>query len=500
MLASFLWLIYTGYEPGLGRKFVDLRRFIPFFDPSVESWAMEARLLRWLTFLWLFVGLVVLFSASYHIGIAESGDGLYYFKRQLLWTAVGLTGFQVLVHTPLRRVLAIAPVLFFFFLALVFSTQIPGVGTTVNGATRWISLGPFPLQPSELMKPLLVLQSALVFGQWSWLTVRMRLIWLGLFGAVLLGILIQPNLSTTALCGITLWLVALAAGLPYSRLVAAAVGGVLLAGVSVSRNEYQLKRILSFLNPWADPTEDGFQLIQSLLAVGSGGTWGAGFGFSQQKLSYLPIQHTDFIFSVYAEEFGLVGGIFLILLLTTYSFLALGVAMKTENLIWRLIAIGTTVLMVGQALLNIGVAIGALPTTGLPLPLFSYGGSSMIASLLVAGLLIRVAREASEAAVIPFKAAVLPVNPGLATVHRLIQPGRIGGEQRTPALGMRRSGVKKPRVSSPPGGQRSPADSGLQRARNLQLQRLQALGLRLNGPFEAGDRPLQRSERRPRPN
>jgi cell division protein FtsW len=157
---------------------------------------------------------------------------------------------------------------------------------------------------------------------------------------------------------------------------------------------------MSFLNPWADPRQDGYQLIQSLLAVGSGGTWGTGFGLSQQKLFYLPIQYTDFIFAVFAEEFGFTGSLLLLLLLLVYATLALIVAIKARNPVHRLVAMGAMILMLGQSLLNIAVATGALPTTGLPLPLISYGGNSMIASLLVAGLLIRVARESTEAEVV----------------------------------------------------------------------------------------------------
>ncbi len=262
-------------------------------------------------------------------------------------------------------------------------------------------LGPVPLiQPSELIKPFLVLQSARIFGQWKGLSGRVRWLWLGIFSIVLLGILLQPNLSTAALCGMTLWLVALAAGLPFVQLGGTALGGVLLAVISVSIKEYQRRRVMSFLNPWADPLKDGYQLIQSLLAVGSGGTWGAGFGLGQQKQFYLPIPYTDFIFSVFAEEFGFIGSMLLLLLLMVYATLAVIVAIKARNKIYRLIAIGVMILIVGQSLLHIGVATGVLPTTGLPLPFFSYGGSSMIASLFSAGLLIRVARESHEAEVV----------------------------------------------------------------------------------------------------
>ncbi|MBD1907683.1 FtsW/RodA/SpoVE family cell cycle protein [Funiculus sociatus GB2-A5] len=382
---------------------MNLRQLVPFFNPAVQDWAIDARLLRWLTFLWLFIGLVVLFSASYPSGDAEYGDGLYYFKRQIISVMLGLLVFNVVVNFPLRHVLGIANWCVILLLGVIFVTLIPGVGTTTNGATRWIALGPFPLQPSELIKPFLVLQSARIFGNWDRLTWRVRLTWLFIFCCVLLGIILQPNLSTTALCGMTLWLIALAAGLPFSYLGGTALGGLLLATISISVKEYQRRRVMSFLNPWADPMQDGYQLVQSLLAVGSGGTWGSGFGLSQQKLFYLPIQYTDFIFAVYAEEFGFAGSLLLIVLLMAYATLALMVAMRAKTPIHRLVAIGTMVLMVGQSLLNIGVATGVLPTTGLPLPLFSYGGNSMIASLMAAGLLIRVARESSEAEVVPLQ-------------------------------------------------------------------------------------------------
>jgi cell division protein FtsW len=380
---------------------VNLRHYIPFLDPSVEHWATEARMLNWLTFIWLFMGLAVLYSVSFHTGLAESGDGLYYFKRQFIGVMFGLVAFAIAVRVPLKRLLMSAPILFFIFLALIFATRLPGLGTSVNGATRWIQVGPFPLQPSEIMKPILILQGAQIFARWTRLTLREKALWLGLFAITLLGILIQPNLSTTALYGITLWLMALAAGLPMFQLGGTAMLGILVAVASISIKEYQRRRIMSFLNPWADPMQDGYQLIQSLLAVGSGGPFGTGFGQSQQKLSYLPFQHTDFIFSIFSEEFGLIGSLFLIFMLMVYCSLALKVALKTQHPMHRLIAVGAMVFLVGQSFFHIGVAIGVLPTTGLPLPFFSYGSNSMIASLFIAGLLIRVARETQDSVVIP---------------------------------------------------------------------------------------------------
>jgi cell division protein FtsW len=383
------------------RKISVWQYIIPIFDPDVKNWSAEARLLRWMTFLWLLVGLVVLFSASYALADSRFDNGLYYFIRQLIWLWVGLIGFNFLVRLPIEKLLKIAPWMILLVLGLILITLIPGLGANINGATRWIKIGPILLQPSEFMKPFLVLQGAAVFGGWPRLNVNQRLTWIAIFGLILAGILLQPNLSTTALCGITLWLIALASGLPLSYMTSTALLGLTMAVVSVTFREYQRKRILSFLDPWQDPRGDGYQLVQSLLAIGSGGTTGSGYGLSQQKLFYLPFPDTDFIFAVFGEEFGFIGGILLLIMLFLYATLALIVAVKCRHRIKKLVAIGAMVILIGQSLLNIGVATGSLPTTGLPFPFFSYGGSSSLASLFLAALLIRVAREENDPDPVP---------------------------------------------------------------------------------------------------
>jgi cell division protein FtsW len=380
-----------------------LQYLIPVFDPDARNWSIEARLLRWLTLFWLLVGLTVLFSASFALADSRFGNGFYYVIRQAIWVWVGLLGFNFLARSSLQNLLKIAPWMLLLMLGLICVTLIPGLGEEINGATRWIKLGPILLQPSELMKPFLVLQGAAVFGGWYRLSSAQRLTWLGIFGMILAAILLQPNLSTTALCGITLWLIALASGIPLPFIGGTALLGLTMAVISVSFREYQRRRILSFLDPWADARGDGYQLVQSLLAIGSGGATGTGYGLSQQKLFYLPFPDTDFIFAVFAEEFGMIGGILLLLMLLLYATLALRVAIKCRHPVKRLIAIGVMVIIVGQSLLNIGVATGALPTTGLPFPLFSYGGSSSLASLFLAGLLIRVAREENEGDVLSLR-------------------------------------------------------------------------------------------------
>jgi cell division protein FtsW len=372
---------------------VNLRLLIPFFDPTVKDWCLTARLMKWLTFLWLVIGLFVLFSASYYHGEIDKNDGYFYFTRQIIAIVISLFFFQAIVHSSLQKPLKVTHWILLVMLGLLLLTVFTSVGKNTMGATRWIAIGPIQLQPSELIKPFLVLQGARLFGRWDRYSRQVKIFWLTIFAIILLAILKQPNLSTTSLCAIGLWSIAFAAGLPMKQLYFTALGGVILAGLSMIVNPYQLARMLSFVNPWSDARGDGFQLVQSLMAIGSGGFWGKGFGLSQQKLGYLPIQDTDFIFSVFAEEFGFVGSVLLLLLVMSYAVLGLYIASRSHHPVHRLIAVGATTFIVLQSLFNIGVATGALPTTGLPLPMFSYGGSSMVASLIQSALLIRVARE-----------------------------------------------------------------------------------------------------------
>lgn len=378
---------------------INVLKYLNPFDPEVQSWATEARLVRWLTLLWLGIGLVVLTLASYPEAQVVLGDGWHYCKRQLVWAAIGLFGFNVLVRVPLRTLHRFAPLALLLLWIAIIGTKF--LGTDINGSERWFRIGAFLFQPSELIKPFLVLQGAYIFGSWQQRSRFTRRAWLLFFALVLAGILLQPNLSNTALCGMVLWLMALASGLPLVGLGGVAFGGLAVAGTSLALVPYQLARVTSFVDPFADPQGQGYQLVQSLYGIASGGLLGQGFGLSQQKLFYLPFQDTDFIFAVFAEEFGFIGCTFLLLLILAYATLATRVAVKARTPVQQLVAVGAMAFIVGQSLINIGVAAGALPTTGLTLPFFSYGGNSLLSSFALAGLLVRVARESNEAIVVP---------------------------------------------------------------------------------------------------
>ena len=371
-------------RPGL------LQRLMPLPWPL---WPSEARLLVGVAAFWSVAGLLVLGSASWWVATREMGDGAFYVKRQAIWLIASWSLFTLAVTTNLRRCLRWAGPALWGGCLLIAATLV--MGTTVNGASRWLVLGPLQIQPSELVKPFVVLQAANLFAPWNRLKLDQKLLWLASFGALLLLILKQPNLSTAALIGLTLWMVAMAAGLRWRSLLGTAVLGGLLGTGSILINEYQRLRVVSFLDPWADPMGDGYQLVQSLLAIGSGGLTGQGYGLSTQKLQYLPIQSTDFIYAVFAEEFGFIGSVLLLLFLMLVAWLGLTVALRCRNNQTRLVAIGCCTILVGQSILNIAVASGAMPTTGLPLPLVSYGGNSLMSSLVILGLLVRCSLEST---------------------------------------------------------------------------------------------------------
>lgn len=366
------------------------QRYLPL-DWSL--WPAEARLLLTLTAIWSLAGLLVLASASWWVAAREQGEGAYYVKRQLVWMAASWSLMSFTASINLRRWLKLAGPALWIGCLLIAATLV--MGTTVNGASRWLVIGPIQIQPSELVKPFVVLQAANLFAHWKRTGLDQKLLWLSSFGVLVLLILKQPNLSTAALTGLLIWLMAFSAGLPLFQLFGTAIGGALLGTASILINEYQRLRVISFLNPWKDPQGNGYQLIQSLLAIGSGGVFGQGFGLSTQKLQYLPIQSTDFIFAVYAEEFGLVGSLLLLLFLMLIGYLGLRLALRCRNNQARLVAIGCSALLVGQSVMNVAVASGAMPTTGLPLPLVSYGGNSLLSSLMIVGLLIRCSLEST---------------------------------------------------------------------------------------------------------
>ena len=359
----------------------------------INIWPFEGKFIFLIIIFWCFIGLLILGSASWWVASKEMGDWAYFLKRQLAWYIPGLTIFFIVLHTNIRDLLKISKPIFYILLLLVGATVF--FGSTINGSTRWLILGPLKLQPSEIIKPFCVLEAANLFAHWNLVKNEKKVTSIVTFSFLILLIMKQPNLSTAGLIGILFWVMALCGNVKINSLISVATLGASSAYLSVMNNEYQMIRIQSFLNPWNDPEGNGYQLIQSLLAIGSGGIFGKGYGLSMQKLQYLPIQHTDFIFAIYAEEFGLLGSILLLGFLAIFCYLCLRITIKCRNNYTKLVATGCATLLIAQSLIHIAVTTGSMPTTGLPFPFISYGGNSLIASLFIASLLLRCSLEST---------------------------------------------------------------------------------------------------------
>ncbi len=356
-------------------------------------WPYEAKILIILVGIWSILGLFILGSSSWWVASKEMGNWAYFLKKQIIWTIPGLGFFYLVINTKIRDLLKFSRFIFYFLFFLIFLTNISGI--TVNGSSRWLLLGNLRLQPSELIKPFLILECSNLFAHWNLIKNDKKLSSIISYGFLILLILKQPNLSTASLTGILFWVMGLCGGVRLSSLCSFASLGFITGCISILNNEYQKLRVSSFIDPWKDQQGNGFQLVQSLLAIGSGGLFGQGFGLSIQKLQYLPFMYTDFIFAIFAEEFGLLGCTLFLGFLTVFSYISLRIALKCRNNYTKLVAIGCGVFLTSQSIMHIAVATGSMPTTGLPLPFISYGGNSLIASFFIAGMLVRCALEST---------------------------------------------------------------------------------------------------------
>ncbi len=342
------------------------------------------------------LGMVMVFNVSYFPGGDDFGDPLHFFRKHLVSIAIGLGLCILAVRLGSDRYRALAyPLLAIAIVALAL-VLVPGIGSVRSGARRWLPLGPLTFQPSELAKLALVLYLARSLARRGervrefWHGVVPHCLVVGIVGALCL---LEPDFGTVALAGILLVLMLFAAGARLTHLALFAAAAVPALAVLAIMEPYRLRRLTSFLDCRQDALGDGFQLCQALIAFGSGGLTGVGLGQGQQKMYYLPAAHTDFIFSVIGEELGLVGAGAVLALFGVVAARGLRIAARHPDAFGSLLAFGVTSLLIVQGLLNFGVALGVLPTKGLPLPFVSYGGSAMMLALAEVGVLLALARE-----------------------------------------------------------------------------------------------------------
>ena len=338
-------------------------------------------------------GIVMVFSSSAVYAQETYQDSFYLLKRHTLWVLMG-TGLLVFArkfdyHRWEKLTL---PIMVGTFL-LLLAVMVPALSKEVGGARRWLTLGGFSLQPSEIAKFTVILFIAksmvkradkLKSFAYGYLP---NLIVLGIF---FLLILLQPDFGTAMIISVVAFIMLYVAGIRKKFLICSVLAVIPFLITAVIGAQYRTRRILSFLDPWADPSNTGFQAIQSFLAFGRGGIWGLGLGDSRQKLFYLPEAHTDFIFSVIGEELGIFGTLGIILLFAILIWRGFTIAAEAKDLYGTHLAIGLTLLVSVQAFTNMGVAVGVLPTKGLTLPFISLGGSSLMISMLCMGVLLNI--------------------------------------------------------------------------------------------------------------
>ncbi len=343
-------------------------------------------------------GLLYVFSASNIVARYRYDDAFYFFKRQLLFLSIGLVIMYMMIKIDIAKIKKYTSHIFYIVLGLLFLVLIPGVGLVRGGARSWIGIGIFSIQPAEFMKTALILLLAKYLSVYSEELKKFRnfIYILILIGIVFGIILLQPDFGTGLVIVVSSFLLLFVSGVPLRFFVFLAILGGIGLGLLIVSEPYRMQRIFAFLDPWSDPLGSGFQGIQSLFALSPSGILGLGFNNSMQKHFFLPEPQNDFIFAIIAEELGLIGSFFLILGYLIIMLKAIKIASKLTDRYYAFLALGIGISLFVQVVINISVVIGLLPITGITLPIVSYGGSSLIITLMSLGLLLNLSKYQEE--------------------------------------------------------------------------------------------------------
>ncbi|MGE5395935.1 MAG: putative lipid II flippase FtsW [Chitinophagales bacterium] len=349
------------------------------------------------TLILLCIGLIMVSSASAVTAGYRLDNPYFFMKKQVLWVALGIIVMIITMRVNYEKLRELSLPAIIIAIVLLLVVFIPGVGKAVKGSTRQIYLGLFNLSPSELAKVCMVLfMSSSLARHMDGIkdAVRGLLPHLILIGLICGLVMMQPDLGTTFIIAVTAFVMLSVAGARWEHMALMAMVGVMALALLIYFEPYRMIRFTAFLNPWKYPTSFGFQTIQSLYALGSGGIFGVGLGLSRQKFFYLPEQHTDFIFAILGEELGYLGVLVVLTLFLIFAWRGIKTALNAPDAFGSFLAVGATSLIIIQAMVNIGVVSGALPVTGIPLPFISYGGSSLVITMISVGLLLNVSRYA----------------------------------------------------------------------------------------------------------
>ena len=353
---------------------------------------VEYHILIFVTLALVAFGLVMVYSATSAAAAIGDGESSYYLKRQAIYALTGLTLLIAASRMDYRRLRALSPALVLTSLALCAAVLV--VSEPINGARRWLALGPATFQPSELAKLAVAVWAAAYLsrrrGPPRSLAELARP--LGLLVGVFCGlILLEPDLGTTIALLVMIGATLLVAGVPLPTLAAGLAISVPIGALAIWVEPYRRVRFMSFLDPWSDPQGNGFQTVQALIGLGSGGILGSGLGEGVSKIFYLPEAHTDMIFAIVGEELGLVGTTALIVAYAAFAYAGLRVALLCRDAFGKLLAAALTVLVCGQAAINLAAVLAIAPLTGIPLPFVSYGGSNLVVQLASVGILLNIA-------------------------------------------------------------------------------------------------------------
>lgn len=352
---------------------------------------LESHLLILVTLALVAFGLVMVYSATSAAAAVGNGDPSYYLKRQAAYALLGIVLMILASRLGYRALRRLAPGLVLASLALLLAVLV--LGQAVNGARRWISFGPAVFQPSELARlALAVWAAAYLARRQAPQTLGELARPLGLLAAVFCALLLaEPDLGTAIAVVVMLAAMLLVSGTPVRTLAGAGAIAGALGLAAILLEPYRRARIFSFLNPWDDAQGAGFQTVQAMIGLGSGGIFGVGLGQGVQKIFYLPEAHTDMIFAIVGEELGLVGVTAVIAAFAAFAYAGLRIALRTRDPFGKRLASGLTVLVCGQAAINLAAVLGLAPLTGIPLPFVSYGGSSLVIALISVGILLNIA-------------------------------------------------------------------------------------------------------------
>ena len=350
-------------------------------------------LLGCIIFLLIF-GLIMVYSASFYTAQKDYGDSFFFLKRQAVGAVVGVVGMTFMLFFKLERLRKFKIYILIFAYILLLLVFVPFLSVEALGAKRWINLGFFTIQPSEIAKfAYVIFCAAYMDGCKKMKTIRgaLPVILIGLSICVL--IILEPNMSITMCVALTMVALLFIGGLSLKKMFLIVLPLAAAIPVLIVIEPYRMQRLLAFIDPWASPKDEGYQLIQSFYALGSGGWFGVGLFNSRQKFEFLPFSESDFIFSIIGEELGFLGSVFIIAVFVVVIFRGIKIAINAKNRYLCYLASGIVAVIAIQVLINIAVVSGSIPPTGLPLPFISYGGSSLVVFMSAAGILLNISRQ-----------------------------------------------------------------------------------------------------------